>query len=59
MTSAPSTSNLLGMHAYCVDCGVENHANNAVGWAAQHAGRTGHYVQVEVTRAIHFNRRAL
>jgi hypothetical protein len=53
---AISSSSLLGMNGYCVDCGAENHANNAVGWAAQHAARTGHYVQVEVTRCVHFNR---
>jgi hypothetical protein len=52
-----SSSWLLGCNGYCVDCGIENSANNAVGWAAQHARRSGHDVRVEVTRMVAFNAR--
>ena len=55
---ARSSSWLLGMNGYCVDCGIENSANNAVGWAAQHAEKTGHDVRVEVTRMVAFNRKS-
>lgn len=45
---------LLGMSGYCTVCDAANTANNAVGWAAQHAKRTGHRVLVEVTRCVAF-----
>ncbi len=54
---ARSESWLLGMNGYCVTCGKENSANNAVGWAAQHAEKPGHDVRVEVTRMVAFNHR--
>lgn len=55
---ARSSSWLLGMNGYCATCGIENSANNAVGWAAQHANKTGHDVRVEVTRMVAFNARS-
>ncbi len=49
-----ASSWLLAMNGHCTGCGATNQANNAVGWAAQHARRTGHMVRVEVARCVEF-----
>ncbi len=39
---------LVEARARCIDCGWETEAKNAMGTAARHHQKTGHYVQVEL-----------
>lgn len=39
---------LVEARARCIDCGWETEARNAMGTAARHHKKTGHYVQVEL-----------
>lgn len=45
------------IQAECLDCGFRQYGVNGQGLAAQHADRTGHWVRVEVSRAVNYNAR--
>jgi hypothetical protein len=49
---------LAGVMAECQDCPWKTYARNGLGNAARHADATGHYVQVEQTTLINYNRPA-
>lgn len=47
---------LAGVHADCQDCPWQTYERNGLGNAARHADATGHYVMVEQTTLISYNR---
>lgn len=51
-------SGILEVMATCRDCGWESEAKNAMGNAARHASRTGHWVDVTQALGVSFNCRS-
>lgn len=45
---------ILGVTAECHDCGWVAESKNALGLAAQHSDRHGHYVSVEQTLGVSY-----
>ncbi len=52
--SRETTSELVEIDATCHGCDWGSIATNALGNAARHHDATGHYVDVVVTRRVHY-----
>lgn len=52
MANRPTRTGLLAVLAHCVNCEWEVESRNGLGLAAQHHDRTGHEVQVEISRVV-------
>jgi hypothetical protein len=51
----PTRSGIVDGQAWCRQCGWSTEGKNALGNAAQHADRTSHEVQAELTRVVIYN----
>lgn len=48
------TSTWWQYEAWCWECGFHTHGKNALGLAAQHHDRTGHYITIDVSGSISY-----
>jgi hypothetical protein len=54
MSRRVTYSGLLDVHAECQDCGWTALTRNALGLAAQHSDRHGHFVRIEQTTGVSY-----